>query len=206
MDAFPPNSHSAAQAAREPIERVTTAEATRRKPSLFKKFRAVFMGENGQNTAQYVVNNVVVPAIQDLIIDSVQQGIERKIRGTSHAPRRGASQASRPNPYGNVNYAGVTKPQAAPQPRQISAAARRQHDFGEILLESRGEATEVLDRMYDILDKFEAVTVSDLYSLTGLSRTHMDTKWGWDNLHGSGVRRTRSGDYLLDLPAPQYLE
>jgi hypothetical protein len=79
------------------------------------------------------------------------------------------------------------------------------HDFDEIILPDYAVAKEVLSQMYEILEQFDEVTVADLYQLAGISSTPVDYKWGWDNLFGSRVARTRGG-YLLDLPRPEPLK
>jgi hypothetical protein len=70
------------------------------------------------------------------------------------------------------------------------------------VIASRQEAEEVLDRMYDLISQYDAVTVAELYELTGLESSHTDQKWGWEDLRGSGVGRVRGGGYLLELPEP----
>lgn len=71
-------------------------------------------------------------------------------------------------------------------------------------MESRPEAETVLDNLYDILNKYDVVSVSDLYELVGITPQHTDQKWGWTTLQGAGVSRMRDG-YLLNLPEPQPL-
>ena len=69
----------------------------------------------------------------------------------------------------------------------------------DILLATRVEAETVVDRMYDLLREYEMVSVSDLYSLLGLSSSYTDQKWGWTNLQSLDIRRVRDG-YILNLP------
>jgi hypothetical protein len=87
----------------------------------------------------------------------------------------------------------------------MSQRGRAKHDFDEIVLDQRAEAEEVIDRLYDVVSRYEQATVADLYDLVGLSSTHTDHKWGWTDLRGSGVSRIRDG-YLLDLPDPEPLD
>jgi hypothetical protein len=87
----------------------------------------------------------------------------------------------------------------------MSQRGRAKHDFDEIVLDQRSEAEEVIDRLYDVVNKYEQATVADLYDLVGLSSNHTDHKWGWTDLRGSGVSRIRDG-YLLDLPDPEPLD
>ena len=90
--------------------------------------------------------------------------------------------------------------QSGPQ-RVMSRQARARHDFDEIILESRTEAEEVIDKLYEVISRYESATVADLYQLVGLSSSHTDYKWGWTDIRGAGVSRSRDG-YVLDLPEP----
>ena len=93
---------------------------------------------------------------------------------------------------------------SAPQ-RVMSRQARSRHDFDEIVLETRAEAEEVIDRLFDLVSRYESATVADLYELVGLPSSHTDHKWGWTDVRGAGATRTRDG-YLLDLPEPRPFE
>jgi hypothetical protein len=152
----------------------------------------------------YMIADVVVPAIQDTILEALQGGLERLIKGeTRH--RRGFTTAS---PYTNltnpprINYQSMGH---TPTARTLSPQARTRHDFRDIVIASRQEADEVLERMYDILGKYGSVSVSDLYELTGIQSGHTDHKWGWVTLRGAKIARMRNQGYLLDLPIPEPL-
>lgn len=83
--------------------------------------------------------------------------------------------------------------------------SRRQQSSDEIVLQSRQEAEDVLDQMFTILERYDEVTLADLYLMTGLSTSHTDHKWGWTNLRGATVGRVRGGGYLLNLPETEPL-
>jgi hypothetical protein len=84
--------------------------------------------------------------------------------------------------------------------RDISRRARAGHEFDEIILESRAEAELVLEKLADLIEQYEVATVADLYELVGITASHTDLKWGWDDMRDAGVDRVRSGGYLLALP------
>ena len=87
----------------------------------------------------------------------------------------------------------------------ISRRARASHDFDEVILQSRAEAEEVIDNLYEVVSQYGAASVADLYQLVGITASHQDTKWGWTELRGTGVSKVRHG-YLLDLPQPVPLD
>ena len=177
------------------IRRVTRSDPIRRKKSLGRKFKEVFFGGDARSTGQYIMYDVLIPAAKDTIVEAASEGIQKLVRGSSYR-RRNSPMAG---PKGYVSY-NRPMDRHMPEPsRPLSARARARHDFDEIVLETRGEAEEVLERLYDIVSRYDSVTLSDLYELVGVRSTHVDVKWGWTNLRGAGVVRVKNG-YLLELP------
>lgn len=81
----------------------------------------------------------------------------------------------------------------------MSRQARANHDFGEIVLPTRAEAELVRERLYDLVNEYQLATVADMLQLVGETPEYTDGKWGWDDLHGTEIRKIREG-YLLELP------
>lgn len=207
MEEFPPNSKTAQNPPKEDkkIERVTSGEATRRKKPLSKQFQNTFLAGDAKSALSYVIFGVLIPAAKDALVEGASQGFERLIFGESRRGRKaGAS-----GPLGHVAYnrysMGSRDPRTNPPAPGISRRARSQHDFDEIVLASRTDAEEVIDRLYDLLGRYDSASVADLYELTGIKSSHVDQRWGWTDLSGSGVTRVRNG-FLLDLPAPESLD
>lgn len=207
---FPPNSKkSRAGDSQEPkkVERVTSADAIRRKKPLGKQFKETFFGGDGRSVLQYVVVSVAIPAIKDLLAEMGQAAIEKLIFGESRTGRRRSGPPA--GQYGHVAYNRMHTRDPAddrpPMPRSISRTARARHDFDEIILSTRSEAEEVIDRLFDLVSRYDTASISDLYELVGLESSHTDHKWGWTDMRGARVERVRSGGYLLDLPEPEAL-
>src|SRR4051794_8667871 len=106
MHEFPANSQKAKTRSEMPsdrsekIERVTSAEAERRPKGLGKKFKETFIGGSAQMAFEYMLTDVVIPAIQNTMIDAFQGGIERLIKGDGARPRRSGT----PSGYTNVGH------------------------------------------------------------------------------------------------------
>lgn len=204
MEEFPPNSRRAQESREAPkrVERVTSAEPVRRKKSLWKQFRSMIFSGDGKTAVNYVVTEVLFPAAKDALVEAGHSGLEKLIYGESRSGRRRGGPPAGGTGYVSYNQVSSDRP---PMPRRsVSRPARARGDFDEIVLSSRSEAEEVIDQLYDVLSRYEAVTVADLYELTGIESTHTDHKWGWTDLHGASVARVRSG-YLLNLPDPESL-
>jgi len=216
MQDFPSNSFKARARTDEPrkLERVTSAQAERRKRGLGRQMRDTFIGGNARTAAEYMIVEVVVPAVKDTIAEALQSGIEKLIYGDSRPRYRGHHTSSSPLSYQNldrpprVDYrAPYSTPPRSNQTSSpmLSRQSRSRHDFDDIVIHSRQEANDVLDQMYEILSRQGSVPVADLYELTGIDSTHADFKWGWTELRGARATKLRNGGYLLDLPDPKPL-
>lgn len=197
---FPPNSESSKRVEDKKITRVTSGEPVRKRKSLRKQFSETFVAGDMKTAARYVMFDVLLPAAKDMIVEAGSSGIEKLIFGDSR--RRGATppQAG-PTGYVSYNRIPMGASRMASSARAMSRRARASHDFDEIILDSRTEAEEVIDRLFDLVSRYENASVADLYELVGISSNHTDHKWGWTDIRGAGVSRVRDG-YLLDLPEP----
>lgn len=198
---------------KEKATKVTKGEVIKRKTPLGKRVKDTFFGgEDGRGVVEYIAFEVMVPAVKDLLADTVNLGVERLIfgdsaRGTSRRTgRRPSSSRSNHTSYGaRYRRGGLTPDPRERRGQTISSRSRASHDFDEIILETRGEADEVLDRLSERVEMYQLATVADLYDLVGVTCTYTDDKWGWEDLSTSGIRRIRQG-YLLDLPAPDPID
>lgn len=205
MEQFPPNSRkSQAPPETKRVEQVTSATAVRRRRPLGKQFRHTFFGGDAKTAAEYMVFEVLIPSAKEALVEAMSSGFERLVYGDRRPRRPG------PRGLGHFSYNQVSQQQRRPDdrppgPMQMSRQSRARHDFGQIVLQSRQEAEEVIDRLFDLVSKFGEASVSDLYELTGIASSHVDKRWGWTNLRGASVGRVRGGGYVLDLPEPETL-
>lgn len=203
---FPANSRRAREGSDEKkVDKVIEGSAIRRKKPPGRRFADLFISGDSSSVAQYVFLDVLLPAAKDMIADAVSQGVERMIFGEARSTSRRSGVGSRNHgPGGYVSYNRYAQKREEPS-RGMSRQARATHTFDEIVLETRREAEEVLDRLFDMIEKYETATVSDLYELVGETSSFADEKWGWVDLRGAKVSRVRNG-YLIELPKPTALD
>lgn len=207
---FPSNSRHPRPEPDRVVEQVTTGEAKRGKRSLGRQFRDVFIGGDTKSVVHYVIFEVLVPQAKDMIAEAASSGFERLIFGENRPG--GRRYGSRPQQGNYTNYANRyairgNNPvgRAERDPAGRPQASMQPHPIDEIILASRIEADAVLDRMYDLLNQYENVSVADLYSMIGWSSSHTDYKWGWTQLQNCQIRRIHDG-YVLLLPRPVALD
>jgi hypothetical protein len=203
---FPANSkrsreQTTTEADEKKVAKVVEGRVVRRKKSPGKRFGEMFVSGDSKSVGQYVLMDVLLPAARDAIADAVSQGVERLIFGEarSSSRRTGARPSGSAGPGGHISYNRFSQNRPA-EPR-MTQRARATHNFDEVVLATRAEAEEVLDRLFDLIAKYEMATVSDLYDLIGEQSSFVDEKWGWTDIRDASIRRIRDG-YLLDMPKP----
>ena len=199
---YPSNSKKAREAPpeKEPVEKVVSNDVIKRKRSIAERFAGSFLSEDSGTVVGYVLMEVMIPAAKNMVSDAVSEGIQRLLFGDARprsagSGRPGYTNYSRPFSQAHHTSSSTGRP-------QMSRQARATHDFNDIIISSRGEAEDVLDRLRDLINVYDVATVSDLYDLVGLTGEFTDDKWGWYDLRSAAVRAVRGG-YLLHLPRTQ---
>lgn len=210
MDTYPSNSKKnraetdEQQLPQKRVERVIEGEVIRRKKPLGKRFKETFVAADMKGVTQFVFMDVLLPAAKDMIADATSQGIERMLFGEARSTSRRTGKRPGESYISYNRYSGSSSTRREERPNP-SRRARANHEFDEIVLATRVEAEEVIDRLFDLVNRYESATVADLYELVGATANYTDDKWGWTDIRGAGVTRVRNG-YLLDLPRPTPLD
>lgn len=198
MEDYKPASHKykaeqkeKAQAqAEKKVEKVVKGAVKTRKKN---KITDVFISEDASNVKSYILMDVLVPAIKKAISDIVRDGIDMILYGESGRSRKSDGRSTN-----YVSYRSYSDRDRRDDRRYES---RRSYNYDDIILETKTEAEEVLAQMEDILDRYEVVSVGDLYDLVGITGSYTDNKYGWTSLRSADSVRVRDG-YLLKLPRP----
>jgi len=172
-----------------------------KKEPLSRKFSDVFLSDTVGNVKSYIIFDVVVPAIKDLIVSMVTNGTEMLVNGRSGG-HRSSNRNDREN-YSRISRGNRIGASEGP----IRGNPRDRYSYNDIIFDSRGDAREVLDCMYDILDKFKMVSIADFYELAHAEECekYTDRKYGWFDLGSAEVTRDRDG-YRILLPRPELLD
>jgi hypothetical protein len=183
------------------VEKVVTGEVIKKPKSLGRRTKDIFLGEELKTAGRYILQDVLVPALKNLMVDTTTKGIERVIYGDQPSIRRtqvGGSQTriSYNTPV-NRSRLLANLPDQPSVPRPIHG--RRRHNVDDILLASSQEAELVVEGLKNIIEQYEAASVADLYELIGMPSAYTDNQWGWYVLHPVNIRQVREG-YLIDLP------
>ena len=194
---YKPNSHRSKVDQKEQPNEKKVQKVVRGKVKTKKKktrLKDVFISEDAANVKSYVFMDVLVPAVKKAISDIVRDGIDMILYGEAHS-RKSSSNAS------YVSYRSYSDRDRREERRYSDSRVRSAYSYDDIILETRGEAEDVLTRMDELIDTYGIVSVADMYDLVGISGNYTDNKYGWTNLRNAEPVRVRDG-YMLKLPKP----
>jgi hypothetical protein len=201
---------------REPkLEKVEgIGNVVRRQKPLGRRLMDTFFRGNG-SVLSYLVMDVLVPAAQSLVLDMVTQGLEKKFYGEVRSPRRTATPRgiiSQPSARtSHFSYDRVNQNTIIRSPLINNGSMRRplsqasSIDLGEIVLDTEFGAKMIVEKLYETIQEYGAVTVANLKELLGESAVTTDHKWGWTDGAEFQVRRMHGG-FRLDYPEPEDLK
>lgn len=197
MENYKPNSNRFKEEQKEQEQKkrvekpVVTGTVVTKKPNKLRKFTNEFISEDAKNVKSYVFGEVLIPAIKKAISDIVTDGIDIILYGESRGNRK-RSTADRVSytDYSSRNYRSS---------RNDRPAIGSGYSYDDIILNTRGEAEEVLTRMDELMETYGLVRVADLYDLVGITGNYTDNKYGWTNIRNAEVLRVRDG-YMIKMP------
>lgn len=177
------------------------------KEPIGSKLKRIFLSDDINSVGEFIFIDVFVPAIKDLIVNIIENTVNVAFFGNSsrrpYVVGRGnpANAQQRASVYWNSSIGQSRQFVDQNQQRQIRAA----NNFRDICYDTKNGADAVLNDMYELISTYGRATVADLYSLSGISsNNYTNNDYGWTNLQGAQVSRSRDG-YVLDLPKPQFL-
>lgn len=197
---FPSNSltdEGKEKADRKKVEPVVKGKVTKKKEPLGRKVVHTFVSEDSKGVGEYILYDVLIPAAKEMISDMVVGGVQMILFGEAKGRH-----TTRDKGRSYVSYSSLSREKEPP--RYDRNPRRDRYRFDEIVIESRGEAEEVLDHMVDYISEYDECPVSVLMELVGIDAKYTDNYYGWTELGRAGVEAVRGG-YILDLPRPRKL-
>ena len=149
-----PNSHkSKEEEAKKEITPITTNVVTKEK-RVRSKFAEAFLGEDVSSVKDYIIFDVIIPAIKSTIVDGITNTVEM-IFGVSSRKGKG-----RDRDY--VSYASYYKSDRRDRRRNDVDDRYSRYDYRDITFASRVDADDVLNGLKDLLEDYGKVSVGDL--------------------------------------------
>lgn len=210
---LPSNSHNKKAVAEKPqknIQKVVTGKVIDKKKGVGAKFAETFLGDTVDSVTDYIVKEVIVPAglnmasaVVDEFLNIFRGGFDMMLFGEKRSRHNYRNRSSYSTVSSSVKGV-ISTPGRSTAVSNVNRVAVNHID--DILLDNRGDAELVIDRMQDVLEEYGFVSVSDLYEMVGKTHTFADQKLGWSVLDDAYVKRTRDGLYKIVLPRTRSID
>lgn len=197
-------SRSALNISEKPKKKVEPiTHGTRKKKSKIERASEEFLGDNPRSLGNDIVDDIVIPSIKNMISDLVHT-IGDVLTGGADRMLYGQTDVGVGSRYSRVGSTKVSYDRVRNGTRASSALRgappEASHRMDQVIVNSRVVAESILQQMYDLLQQYGTVTVSDFYNMVDITPTHVDEEWGWTDLKGSMVRQVRDGFEVALVP------
>lgn len=196
MDDYRSNSNrTREQSSEQPqrrAEKVTTGAVSQRKNKGADKILGGLIANNVGDIGEYILYEVLIPTVKRTFYDIICNSTGMLLGERN--PSRGNGQASK------VSYRSYyDKQENQRNPSSASGRNKSNYSYNDLVFHNRGDAEVVLERMFELLEHFDAVSIADLFDLAGESCNYTDNKYGWTDLKDARVQPVRDG-YIIQLP------
>ena len=186
------------------LTKVVSQPPKKRKRSLLGRLAAGVLGSEGASgIGQYVTEEIVLPAVRNIIYSAIESTARMAIFGDKGGV-----------PPANRNYSGQTRrdyrpatnytsryASTQPEPRERLAPKTSRHGVEEYVIEDRYDAAHVLNSLTEYADRYDSVSVADYYDLIGVPSQYTDNTYGWtlDSISRASIVPVRGG-YVIKFP------
>lgn len=190
----------------EPLDPVVTDSVLVKKRSWGRRAKDMIIEMDVKSVSKYVFLGVLIPAVKNMMFDAGTETMRRMMFRDPRGPQgsHGIGSGTRYNYQTPVSRPYSQPPSRYGPPNDPGPRVAR-YNRDDIILVDRNDADLVLERMHDVLEQVEVVTLRDLNELINRPATYVDENWGWTDLRGSRITNIREG-YLLELPPIQALK
>jgi len=192
---------------RKELKQVTKTVPTKTKKTLMGRLVTGLVGPEGlPGIGTYVNDEIVKPAIKNIIVDAVTSGINMVMYGEKGGQNRGgyrphSTGGHRSNYRPSTNYgSNYRNPTVEPKAERVINKTSRV-GVEEYVIADRYDAAHVLTTLTETADMYDSVSVADYYDLIGVPSQYTDNNIGWtiDSISRASIIPVRHG-YAIKFP------
>jgi hypothetical protein len=196
------------------LDRLVTVQPTKVKRSLLGRLVTGVMGPEGlPSIGAYVNEEIIKPAIKNLIFDTITSAASKAMYGDKGGPNRGGgygrysgggNNSHRPTTNYSNRYSGSSRPDHHEE-RPVVRSTR--YGVEDYIIGDRFEASNILISLTEYADRYDKVSVADYYETIGVpSSQYTDNNYGWtiDTITNATIVPVRGG-YIIKFPPVEVL-
>lgn len=189
------------------LEKVISVQPQKVKRGLLTRLVSGVLGPDGvSGIGEYVNEEIIKPAIKNIIVDAVTSGINMVMYGerggSSRGYRGGPSRGAQGGGYQpRTNYTSQYT-QHQPAPAQVAReVTRTRYVVEEYNIPDRNDAAHVLIQLTENAEVYGSVAVADYYDLIGVPSVYTDNQYGWthETITRAVITPVRGG-YVIRFP------
>ena len=179
------------------VEKVVKGKVKTKKNEM-RRLADIFISEDVANIKDYILLDVLAPAIKKALYDIVVGSLDTTLFGS----RGNGGKRTTADKISYKDYSSISKRDDRGNDRPRTASG---YSYDDIVFETRGAAEAVLDRMYELIEEYGNVRVADMYDMAGITGNYTDNRYGWNDLRGTKIERTYQG-YVIRMPRATVLK
>lgn len=186
------------------LDKVVTENVTVKRRGFFKRFKKSMVSEDAENVGGYVIQDIIIPTVKDLIFDAARGALEMILWGNTSGGqgRKGNVPYNSLNEKSTYQYNGRTN--ASSREEKRSRRNYNYFDISEMVFDRRSDAEDVLYQLRMVLEEYPSVSVANFYDVLDMSAPYTAENYGWTDLKNADVRKCKGG-YYLDVPDPRVI-
>lgn len=185
------------------------------KASILEKFADTFLAGSLRDVGDYVISDVVIPAIKKTLVEIIKNGADMLFFGETKASRV----YDQTNPWTSYNayyQSGAKNNKSASSDRDRGGSDNYRLEFA-----TKGQAEQARDELLEIFRNYPSASIADFCEICRMKIKETDPQiakeipakwndndWGWYGLTPADceVVRLFNGYYTIKLPKPVYLK
>lgn len=191
MEEYKSNSHASKRkenVENKEIKPVINGSAKTKKKSELRKFADMFISDDVANIKNYIIYEVIIPGVKDVVMDSISMLLGRD---PGYRRRTSSNNGSRTS-YQRFYDKGGNE-------RKESSVGYSRFNYNDVVFETRGDAELVLAELDELMDQYKVVSIQDLYSAAGLECPYTYNNYGWTDIRSANVIRI-GDEFMIKLP------
>lgn len=198
---LPSNSHSAKNVVEErpKVNKVISGNVVGKRRDPIKKVGQLFFAEDISSIKNYIIFDVLLPAIKNVVADSITNSVSMALFGDfrTGTNRSGITSAlNSPTKYSTVYRMGESP--------KIASTSRSRFFFENPIVEDKADAERVIRDLQDLIEAQEYATVADMYSMLGVKSEPTYNNYGWYKIGQAKPIPVKEG-WVINLPKPVVL-
>lgn len=162
-----------------------------KRPTLLDKIRQSFTGNEDQSIGEYLLLDVAIPMLKDMILSGVTGALSMKFYGDSRRATGARTNYSASSHNRTTSYSTRTEDKV------------RSTNPSEIPLRSRRDAMAVIDALDWNIKEYGRATVADFMEAIGRTPDFTDNDRGWTDVSNAYPSQDNYGNYYVNLPRPR---